>query len=806
VALSRKGISTGWTALALVAALGYWQRAQPQQASTAEAAEEGRAVVTRYCVGCHNDRLRTAELSLEKADVANPVAHAETWEKVIRKLRTGAMPPPGLPRDAQALARLVTYLETKLDAAAAANVNPGRKTLHRLNRAEYANAIRDLLALEIDVTQLLPPDDESYGFDNNADVLGVSPSLLEQYVTASAKVARLAVGDPEISVVASTYKTRPDLSQLNRMEGMPLGTRGGLRVTHNFPLDGEYTFRLLLARNTVDVIRGLEDVSEVEILIDNARVFLARIGGKEDTEKLTANPITMLEEMNHRLTARVPVKAGPHVVAATFLRRNAAQEDYILQPFLRSTLDPVNEAGLPHLESMTIAGPYNPTGVSATPSREKIFICQPARPEEEVGCARQILGKLARQAYRRPVTDRDIEPLLSFYQASRNRGGGFEQGIESGIRMILSDPQFLFRFEPEPEHLPNGTVYQISDLELASRLSFFLWSSLPDETLLELAENNRLHDPATLEQQVRRMLADPKANALVDNFASQWLYLRNIKNTFPDPQEFPNFDDNLRQDLRTETALFLGSIFREDRPIHEILTADYTFMNERVARHYGVAGIYGPRFRRVPVTDEARRGLLGHASILSVTSHTTRTSPVLRGKWILSNLLGTPPPPPPPDVPALKENSELAKPTSVRERMELHRQHPACAACHKVMDPLGFALENFDATGRWRSMDSGAKIDASGVLLDGTEVDGPVALRKALLARPEVFATTFAEKLMTYALGRGLDYNDMPALRAVVRQAAQNDYRFSSIVMGIVRSVPFQKKIKGGAPVLGAGR
>lgn len=804
--MSRKGISTGWTALALVAALGYWQRAQPQQASTAEAAEEGRAVVTRYCVGCHNDRLRTAELSLEKADVANPVAHAETWEKVIRKLRTGAMPPPGLPRDAQALARLVTYLETKLDAAAAANVNPGRKTLHRLNRAEYANAIRDLLALEIDVTQLLPPDDESYGFDNNADVLGVSPSLLEQYVTASAKVARLAVGDPEISVVASTYKTRPDLSQLNRMEGMPLGTRGGLRVTHNFPLDGEYTFRLLLARNTVDVIRGLEDVSEVEILIDNARVFLARIGGKEDTEKLTANPITMLEEMNHRLTARVPVKAGPHVVAATFLRRNAAQEDYILQPFLRSTLDPVNEAGLPHLESMTIAGPYNPTGVSATPSREKIFICQPARPEEEVGCARQILGKLARQAYRRPVTDRDIEPLLSFYQASRNRGGGFEQGIESGIRMILSDPQFLFRFEPEPEHLPNGTVYQISDLELASRLSFFLWSSLPDETLLELAENNRLHDPATLEQQVRRMLADPKANALVDNFASQWLYLRNIKNTFPDPQEFPNFDDNLRQDLRTETALFLGSIFREDRPIHEILTADYTFMNERVARHYGVAGIYGPRFRRVPVTDEARRGLLGHASILSVTSHTTRTSPVLRGKWILSNLLGTPPPPPPPDVPALKENSELAKPTSVRERMELHRQHPACAACHKVMDPLGFALENFDATGRWRSMDSGAKIDASGVLLDGTEVDGPVALRKALLARPEVFATTFAEKLMTYALGRGLDYNDMPALRAVVRQAAQNDYRFSSIVMGIVRSVPFQKKIKGGAPVLGAGR
>jgi mono/diheme cytochrome c family protein len=806
--MSRIHIRIALAASLLLATFGYLQTARSQQrpaTPTAFGAPE-RAIVDQYCIGCHSDKLKTGQLTLEKLDLANPVPHAETWEKVIRKLRTGSMPPPGMPRDAAKLDQVVNYLETSLDQAAAARMNPGRATLHRMNRAEYANSIRDLLALNVDVSSMLPPDDESYGFDNNADVLGVSPSLLEQYVSASSKIARLAVGDPNITVVATTYRTRPDLSQLNRMEGMPLGTRGGLVTPHNFPLDGDYTFRLLLARNTVDVMRGLEEESEVEILIDNARVFITKIGGKEDTDKLTANPITFLDDMNARLTAKVPVKAGPHKVAATFIKRNGAMEDYILQPFLRSTLDPVNEAGLPHLENLTIAGPYNPTGVSATPAREKIFTCTPKQTSEEVACARQILTALARQGYRRPVTDRDLEPLLSFYQASRNRGGNFDQGIESGIRMILSDPQFIFRLEPEPTNLPSGSVYQISDTELASRLSYFLWSSLPDETLLTLATQNKLRDPATLEQQVRRMLADPKADALVDNFASQWLYLRNIKSTFPDPQEFPNFDDNLRQDLRTETSMFLGSIFREDHNILDLLTADYTFVNERVARHYGIEGVYGPRFRRVKIEDEARRGLLGQASILAVTSYTTRTSPVLRGKWILANLLGTPPPPPPPDVPALKENTAGVKPTSVRERLELHRANPACAVCHKIMDPLGFALDNFDATGRWRTMDAGEKLNTSGVLLDGTPVDGPVSLRKALLARPNVFATTFSEKLMTYGLGRGLDYADMPALRAVVRDAARNEYKFSSIVLGIVKSVPFQKKMKGGAPVLGAQR
>jgi mono/diheme cytochrome c family protein len=792
----------------LFLAIGYLPTAQSQQAATTGPAPSAeRALVDRYCIGCHSDRLKTGQLTLQNLDLSNPASHAETWEKVIRKLRTGSMPPPGLPRDVAALDKFANYLETSLDRAVAAKPNPGRATLHRINRTEYQNSVRDLLALNIDAAQLLPPDDESYGFDNNADVLGVSPSLLEQYVNASSKIARLAVGDPTIGPVATTYKTRPDLSQLNRMEGMPLGTRGGLVERHNFPLDGEYSVKIILARNTVDVTRGLEEVSEVEILIDNARVFSTKIGGKEDTDKVTVNPNAMMEELATRLTAKIPVTAGPHNVAATFVKRNSAQEDYILQPFLRSTLDPVNEAGLPHIEAMVVAGPYNPTGVSKTPSREKIFTCNPKQASDEVRCAREILSNLAKQAYRRPVTDRDLEPLLSFYQASRNRGGNFDQGIESGIRMILSDPQFLYRYEPEPANVAAGGVYRISDLELASRLSYFLWSSLPDDTLLTLATQNKLRDNSVLEQQVRRMLADPKADALVDNFAAQWLYLRNIKSTFPDPQEFPNFDDNLRQDLRTETSMFIASIFREDRPVTDLLDANYTFVNERVARHYGIEGVYGPRFRRVQIIDENRRGLLGQASILSVTSHTTRTSPVVRGKWILSNLLGTPPPPPPPDVPALKENTAGVKPTSVRERLELHRENPACASCHKLMDPLGFALENFDATGRWRSTDAGgSKIDSSGVLLDGTAVDGPVALRKALLARPNVFVTTFSDKLMTYALGRGLDYNDMPALRAVVRQSADNQYKFSSIVIGIVKSVPFQMKQKGGAPVLGAQR
>jgi hypothetical protein len=775
--------------------LGYLQPARPQAAPLTSPSQ--RALLDQYCVGCHNQRLKTADLMLDKADPAHPTSDPELWEKVIRKLRAGAMPPNGIPRPpAAAVDTFVNYLETSLDQAAAAKPNPGRATLHRLNRAEYGNSVRDLLDLQVDVAALLPPDDESYGFDNNADVLGVSPSLLEQYVTASSKIARLAVGDPDIGPVASTYRTRPDLSQDARVEGLGLGTRGGLLVHHNFPLDGEYVFQIILARNTVDVIRGLEEEHQIEITVDGERVQLVTIGGKEDSEALTKNPTEFRAILEKRMMARAQIKAGPRIVGATFVKKDAALNDYTLQPFQRITLDPVNEVGLPHIERFVIAGPYKATGPGDTPSRRKIFSCQPEAATEEVACARQILSKLARQAYRRPVNDNDLEPLLSFYQAGRNAGGTFDEGIERSLRLILSDPQFIFRFERDPGPSAQGSVYRVSDLELASRLSYFLWSSLPDEELISLASQGKLNDPAILEKQVRRMLADPRSESLVANFASQWLFLRNMKNTFPDPQEFPDFDDNLRQALQKETELFVGSIFKEDRNVLDLLNANYTFVNERVARHYGIPNVYGSRFRKVTLTDANRRGLLGQGSILAVTSHTTRTSPVVRGKWILSNLLGTPPPPPPPDVPALKENSDGSAPRTVRERMQEHRANPTCASCHNIMDPLGFALENFDATGRWRTTDSGAPVDTAGKLIDGTAVNGPASLRQALLSRPDVFVRTLTEKLMIYGLGRGLDYNDMPAVRGIYREAARNDYRFSSLILGIVKSTPFQMKTK----------
>jgi Protein of unknown function (DUF1592)/Protein of unknown function (DUF1588)/Protein of unknown function (DUF1585)/Protein of unknown function (DUF1587)/Protein of unknown function (DUF1595)/Planctomycete cytochrome C len=761
------------------------------------------ALLDKYCVTCHNERAKTGGLVLEKIDLANLPANAEIWEKVIRKLRVGAMPPSGMPKPSPTeVSAFLTSLETSLDRAYAANPNPGRATLHRLNRTEYANSIRDLLALDVDASSLLPPDDESYGFDNNADVLGVSPVLLERYVAASRKVSRIAVGDPTQGAVAQTFRARPDLSQDKRVEGLPLGTRGGLLMHYNFPLDGKYTVKVVLARNTVDVIRGLEEAHQLEILVDGARVFLASVGGTSDTEALVKNPAEARIMIEARLQARIPVKAGPRAVAVTFRQKDAAEDDYILEPFLRTTLDPVNEAGLPHIDQVVISGPYNATGPGDTPSRRKIFSCTPANASEEVGCARKILSTLARQAYRRPITPNDIETLLSFYQSGRNQSGqnlavGFDAGIERALRLILSSPEFVFRFERDPSAVAAGAAYHIDDLELASRLSFFLWSSLPDDELLNLASANKLSDPATLNREVRRMLADPRSQALANNFAAQWLYLRNLKNFAPDPNEFPDFDDNLRQSLLTETEMFFGSIVNEDHNVLDLLNADYTFVNERLAQHYGIPDVYGPRFRRVTLPDGARRGLLGQGSVLTVTSYATRTSPVLRGKWILTNVLGTPPPAPPPNVPALKENNEGGKVLSVRERLEEHRKSPACASCHKIMDPLGFALENFDATGQWRSKsEDGAPIDASGVLLDGSKVDGPVTLRAALMSRPEVFVSTLAEKLMTYALGRGVDYNDMPTIREIVAKAAADNYRFSDLVTGIVKSPEFRMKIK----------
>jgi hypothetical protein len=768
------------------------------QLSFGQTAAPERALLDKYCVTCHSDRAKTGGLTLQNIDVTNVPANAETWEKVIRKLSVGAMPPSGMPKpNAVETGALVSYLETSLDKSFATSPNPGHATLHRLNRTEYANSVRDLLALEVDPSALLPPDDESYGFDNNADVLGVSPVLLERYVSASRKVSRLAVGDPTQDAVAQTFRTRPDLSQANRVEGMPLGTRGGLLMHYNFPLDGKYVIKVVLARNTVDVIRGLEEAHQLEILVDGTRVFLASIGGTSDTEALVKNPAEARMMIESRLQAHVPVKAGPRTVAVTFLQKNAAEDDYILEPFLRTTLDPVNEAGLPHIDQVVIAGPYNATGPGDTPSRRKIFVCKPANASEEIGCAKKILSTLARGAYRRPITPADTETLLSFYQAGRNKGGSFDAGIERALRLILSSPEFVFRFERDPATVPDGAPYKIDDLELASRLSFFLWSSIPDDELLDLAVAGKLSNPVTLDQQIRRMLADSRSQALATNFAAQWLYLRNLKNFAPDPNEFPDFDDNLRQSLLTETEMFFSSVVNENRNVLDLLNADYTFVNERLAKHYGIPDVYGPRFRRVTLTDDSRRGLLGQGSVLTVTSIATRTSPVLRGKWILTNILGTPPPAPPPNVPALKENNEGGKLMSVRERLEEHRKSPACASCHKVMDPLGFALENFDAIGQWRAKsEDGAAIDASGVLLDGSKVEGPATLRAALLARPNVFVTTLTEKLMTYALGRGVDYQDMPEIRAIIAHAAADHYKFSDLISGIVKSPEFRMKIK----------
>ncbi|HEX4276631.1 MAG TPA: DUF1592 domain-containing protein [Bryobacteraceae bacterium] len=765
--------------------------------SVRAAAAEPRALLNQYCVTCHNQTIRTAGLLLDKADISNPSANPEIWEKVIRKLRSGAMPPAGSPRPEKAdAANLIAALETSLDRAAAAKPNPGRFILHRLNRTEYANAIRDLLSLDLDVSSLLPPDDESYGFDNIADVLGTSPALLEQYVNTSRKIASLAVGDMTIGPIIDTYRTRPDLSQDQHVEGLPLGTRGGLVVRHNFPLDGDYTIKAALARNSVEVTRGLEEPHHVEILLDGARIFEVTVGGKEDTDLATKNPTASREALEARLQFRARVKGGPHSIGVTFVQEDHAESDDTLQPFLRTTLDPVNEVGLPHIERLIVAGPYNAAGSGDTPSRRRIFSCLPANAAEEMPCATKILAALARRAYRQPVTDADVQPLLAFYRNGR-ANGSFESGIERALRLILSNPRFLFRMEHEPAGLTPGSVYRINDVELASRLSFFLWSSLPDDELLNAASEGKLKDPAELDHEVRRMLADSRSSSLVTNFSEQWLFLRNLRAFTPDPRTFPDFDDNLRQSMRRETELFVDSIVREDRSIMDFLRGDFTFVDERLARHYGIPNIYGSRFRRVRIEDPVRRGLLGQASILAVTSYATRTSPVLRGKWILTNILGAPPPAPPPNTPPLKENTEGGHPASVRERQEEHRRNPACAGCHATMDPLGFALENFDAVGRWRTKgEDGARIDASGVLPDGASVEGPASLRDALLARPDRFAATLAEKLLTFALGRGLDYNDAPAVRAIAAQAAASDYRFSSIVLGIVRSTPFQMKIK----------
>jgi mono/diheme cytochrome c family protein len=778
-----------WAATMMVAMCEGTVYAQPQQP---------KAILDQYCVTCHSDKLRTGGLSLQSADLTDVPKRAETWEKVIRKLRVGAMPPQGMPRpEPAALDGLASYLETALDSAYAAHPNPGRATMHRLNRTEYANAIRDLLAIEIDASALLPPDDESSGFDNIADVLKVSPSLMERYLSASWNVSRLAIGDSRIVPATATYRARPDLSQDQHIDGLPLGTRGGMLVRHNFPLDGEYVIKVRLWRNTFDLLRGMEDPHQIEMSLDGTRLKLITVGGHEDFVSMAQNPGSFGADLDQHLTARIPVKAGTHAVAAATLLRSHASKDDLIKPFLRTTVDGLDITGDPSVDRITIEGPFNETGSGDTASRRRIFPCRPRDSEDELPCARKILSSVAQRAYRRPATDADLETLLSFYQRRRNNGT-FEGGIESALQYILASPEFLFRFEPDPPDA--DSVYRVNDLALASRLSFFLWSSIPDDQLLNLATGKKLHEPAVLEQQVKRMLADPRSDSLLANFAEQWLFLRNLKSSAPNLDTYPDFDDNLRQAMKQETELFFGSIVREDRNVLDLLNADYTFVNERLARHYSIPGIYGSQFRRVPVTDEARRGLLGQASILTVTSYAARTSPVQRGKWILTNILGTPPTPPPPNVPELKENGEGSRPLSVRERMEAHRADPVCAGCHKVMDPIGFALENFDAVGHWRASDEGARIDPSGTLFNGARIDGPVALRKALAERPEVFVGVMTEKLLTYALGRGLEYYDMPAVRKIVREAGTHDFRFSSLIAGVVNSAPFEMKMRRSDP------
>jgi len=770
-------------------------RQAPQDRAPTDPAQL-RLVLNRYCAGCHNSRLLTGGLALDQVDVSTPEQHAALWEKVIRKLRAGDMPPAGRPRpDEGTYTRLVSYLEGSLDAAAAKKPQPGQAMPHRLNRTEYANAIRDLLDLEVDVELLLPADDSTHGFDNIADALNFSPLLLESYVVAARKISRVAVGNPSIPAYTETHVGRPDETQDFHQDGMPLGTRGGVRARHHFPVDGEYEIRIGLLRSRVEQIRGLQEPHDLELAIDGKLIKLFHLdGGPHMYAQKVYDGETLSLTADKNLHVRVPVEAGPHEIRATFRLKTSALVEGLSKPLVRSYATPT-VVGMPGVSKMTVTGPFNATRPSKTPSRERIFTCHPATGAEEQACAKTILSKLARRAYRGLSTNADVEELLSFYAAGR-QNGGFEAGIEMALWRMLASPEFIYRFGFDPAGAAPGSVYRISNHELASRLSFFLWSSIPDDELLDLADRGELSQPQALAHQVHRMLRDERARALIDNFAGQWLYLRNLDSLTPDASVYPDFDNNLRQAFRRETELLFETIIRENRSIADLLDADFTFVNERLALHYGMPNIKGSHFRQVSVADPNRRGLLGHASILTVTSYANRTSPVLRGKWVLENILGTPPPPPPPNVPDLAESDHKAgRVLTMRERMAEHRANPACASCHAKMDPIGFGMEMFDAIGGWRTTEAeGVPIDASGVLPNGVKFDGPAELRQALMANVDLFVSTVTAKLMTYALGRGVEYYDRPALREIVRGAKGSNYSFSSIVLGIVNSVPFQMR------------
>ena len=746
-----------------------------------------RALANQYCLACHNPTAKTAGLDLDTISSQGVSRQPEVWEKVIRKLRARHMPPVGMPRPEESTYNaVVSSLETSLDRAAAARPRPGRTdTFRRLNRTEYRNAIRDLLALDVDVTSLLPSDDSSHGFDN-VTVGDLSPTLLDRYVSAAEKISRLALGRPSRSPGGDTIRTPPDLTQEQHFEELPVGTRGGAVVRYTFPLGAEYDIRIRLTRDRNEHVEGLSEPHELELLLDRERVQLFTVTPPPSGKDHRA--------VDQNLKVRIPVEAGPHVLGVTFLKNPSVLLETQRQPYEAHFNFYRHPRIQPAIFSISITGPYAAKGPGNTPSRRRILVCRPEKPGEEEGCAKVILRTLVRRAYRRPVTDVDLQRPLEFYREAR-REGDFEAGIQMALSAVLVSPEFLFRIEQAPAGVAPNTAYRISEVELASRLSFFLWSSIPDDELLDAAIRGDLKKPAVFEQQVRRMLADARSQTLVSNFASQWLHLRNLASTTPDMRLFPGFDDNLRQALRKETELFFESILREDRNVLDLLRANYTFVNERLAKHYGIPNVYGSRFRRITLgADSKRGGLLGQGSILTVTSYPTRTSPVIRGKWVLENFLGVAPPPPPAAVPALKENTGLGNALSVRERVAEHRANPACSGCHNLMDPVGFSLENFDAVGRWRTLEEDKPIDASGGLPDGSKFTGVSGLRQALLSRPEIFVGTFAEKLLTFALGRGVEYYDAPAVRRIVRKAQAEDFRFSSLILGIVNSTPFQMK------------
>jgi mono/diheme cytochrome c family protein len=757
-----------------------------QDSPPAAAASAHRATLDKYCAGCHRGPTPMAGLRVDTLDTADFATNGATWEKLARKLRNREMPPAGMPRpDAATYDTLVRYIETGRDRLAEARPNPGRRTLHRLNRTEYGNAVRDLLALDIDVSEMLPADDIGYGFDNIADVLQVSPVLLERYLSAARKISRTAVGDTTIPVAYQTYTVPHGLIQADRLsEDAPVGSRGGTIVRHVFPVDGEYEVSITVARNRDDEYLGLERERKLDLRLDDQRLRLFTIAASPKKVVLGGGT-----PPDAHLKVRVPVKAGMRELAATFLKDTLVQEGII-----ERVRDDVVSTYFEGVGSITVAGPFNVQGPGDTVTRDTIFVCRPSAAGDEEACARKILSNLAHRAYRRPVTDRDTTQLLALYKTGA-QSGGFEAGVRLALQKILVSPDFLFRAEHDPAGAKPGSVYKVSDIELASRLSFFLWSSIPDEPLLAVAESGRLSDPAVLQAQVKRMLADPRSQALVKNFSGQWLFLRNVARITPDTTTYPYFDENLRYALARETELLIESQVRDDRSVVDLLSTDYTFLNQRLAEHYGMKGIYGTEFRRVKLEDPNRHGLLGQGSILAVTSYPNRTAPTIRGKWVLEQLLGMPPPPPPPNVPSLKDDGTVQKLT-MRQRMEQHRANPTCAVCHRMMDPLGFALENFDGLGGWRDSagPGSGPIDSSGALPDGTKFQGPAGLRDVLLKKRDLFVETFTERLLTYALGRGLEEYDSAALRKIARDAAADNQKWSAIILGIVKSTPFQMR------------